>query len=209
MRLRSVLLLLSLLGAGAVSGHGLNGSWDLDEAASEDFSDAARAKSDELNAARRERKDAGFARERQARSGQNRFQSQVDATERMIEEDSRSVEWASAPELRIILEAENIRLHADRKVVVLYDGEQRRLLTINPAGRAYSVSGTEITIDEVGRSLTYFEGDTLVIETAAYAGGDLVERYTAAGADRLLQEVTRRESSDGPSVTVRREFRRR
>ncbi|MEQ8231756.1 MAG: hypothetical protein RLW61_15675 [Gammaproteobacteria bacterium] len=186
----------------------LNGTWALDEQASTALEDAAKAFNDELNEQRRNSRRQTFDRDSGGRS-RSRFDGQVRATSEMIAEDMRSLEWGEAPLQRDILTAATLKLYVARKVAVLYDGALKRLLTINPAGRAYSVSGTEVTNDEVGRSLTYLENGQLVIETSVHGGGRMVERYRVEdGGQRLMMKAELQERRDGPWLEFEREFAR-
>ncbi len=202
------LWLLPLASIAAVDG--LNGTWQLDEDASDSLEKASRKLSIKLNAEWRERRENKFTRDQNKPQSKNRFQNQLDATESMINEDSRSIDWGGSDGSRLILESQTIKLYQGRKVVVLYDGKWKRVLTINPAGRAYSVSGTEITTDDLGRVLTFFDkNDSLVIETDAYAAGKLIEIYRLDGSsDRIIQELSVQERKAGPELTMKRYFNR-
>ena len=180
-RLMALAALLST--APAVLAGAVNGTWQLDPAASENLDEAADALNTRLNEEERS-KPQEFER-RSSASGGNRYQAQVDAVQRMIREDNRSRAWGGPPEVREMLSAETLKIYQERKVVILYDSARKRLLRINPAGRAFSYSGTETTDDELGRSLTYLDDDALVVETSVYDGSNLVERFEAvAGLDQ-------------------------
>lgn len=186
----------------------LSGTWILNRAESPEFEEMARLRNEELNVERRENTKQKFARGGQSQSA-NRFQKQADATEKMIREDSRSIEWSGTDELRMILESSTIKLYLGRKVAILYDHEQKRLLTINPAGRAYSVSGTEISTDDIGRTLSFYDKGALVIETSPHIGGKLIEKYELAEDGRQLrQDFTVQERAGGPLLEFQRLFDR-
>jgi hypothetical protein len=202
-----LLVLCAALGAAAVAHAGaVNGTWRLDAAASENLEDVADALNDRLNEKERD-KPQEF--ERRSSSGGNRYQAQVDAVERMIKEDNRSRAWGGPPEVREMLNAQTLKIYQQKKVVILYDGQRKRLLRINPAGRAFSYSGTETTDDELGRSLTYLDDEALVVETQVYDGGNLVERFEVVdGGARLRMTARQRERSAGPWLELTREFTR-
>lgn len=186
----------------------LNGTWLLDQRASDTLAAASKVFNDKLNEQRRRNRRQTFDRTPSERP-RGRFDGQVRATTEMISEDMRSHSWGDAPLQRAILNASTLKLYVARKVAVLYDGELRRLLVINPAGRAYSMSGTEITSDAVGRSLTYLEDGQLVIETKVHGGGRMVERYRADdGGERLVMTAELREDSNIPALTFERVFTR-
>jgi hypothetical protein len=185
----------------------LNGNWTVDEAHSEDLESAGRAFNKARNAEKRSKQKQEFDRSSDGNRTRNKYQAAADATEKMIREDYRSHGWTIADEARPLVEAEAIKLYVARKVAVLYDGDTRRLLTINPGGRAFSVKGQEITHDPLGAALTYFEDDALVIETDLVAGGKLVERY-ALGPDsnRLIQTLRLQDDARGPWLEFAREY---
>ncbi len=186
----------------------LNDTWHLVKDESDDFEDSARVLNDKLNTERRENAADKFGRQAKP-TGSNRFQNQLDATEEMIREDMRAVDWSGSDDQRRILEAKTIKLYQGRKVVILYDGVQKRLLSVNPAGRAYSVSGTELTTDSLGRSLTFFDDGALVIETTVQNGGKLIETYRLAATEaRMSQQLSVQERPGGPILEMTRLFER-
>ncbi len=189
---------------------GLNGTWQLVKDESQDFEDAADEVNDEINRKRRE-EESGFNRQRSGtNSGRaNRFQGQMDATQQMINEDGRSIDWGSPVEIRQLMVARSLRLYQARKVVLIYDGERKRTLAINPAGRAFSISGTEINQDDIGRTLAYFEDDALVVETEIHTGGRLTERFAYQDEpERLRVLVTREIRKGGDRLEFVRVFER-
>lgn len=188
----------------------LNGTWALDEEASQNLDDVAREFNRGQNERERRKEKQGFSRdEMTTNSGGNRYDKQMRATTRMIREDNRSKVWDVADNARLLLEAESIRLYESRKVAVLYGSDAKRLLTVNPAGRAYSASGTQITRDQFGRSLTYRDGEAIVIETDLVSGDRLVERFVPdSEADRMMMEIRLQEGARGPWLEFVRVFDR-
>jgi hypothetical protein len=189
----------------------LNGTWAVDEELSTTLEAAGAAFNDELNEARRRNKRQTFDRSNSnSRRTRGRFDQQVAATSEMIAEDMRSIKWGDTVMQQDMLNASTIKLYIARKVAVLYGGSLKRLLTINPAGRAYSVSGTEVTNDAVGRSLTYLEDGQLVIETSVHGGGRMVERFRYdAARERLVMKAELQERRDGPWLDFERVFEQR
>lgn len=183
---------------------GVSGTWQLDAGASDDFDDAADALNDRLNEEKRENKKQQFMDTSSQRT-RSRFQAQADASEKMIREDLRSLDWQTDLDVVAIANARTLRIHHGSKVVMLYDKDFRRLLTINPAGRSFSYRGTEVTQDDVGTTLTYEEDGVLVIETDLYDGGRLVERYVTEDS-RLRQSLNYRQQSTGPVLKLERVF---
>ncbi|MEQ8664041.1 MAG: hypothetical protein RLW62_24755 [Gammaproteobacteria bacterium] len=201
-------MILLLHAAICSANEALNGTWTLDAAASATLEEAGAAYSEELNERRRRNQRQTFDRDA-GRTPRNRFDGQVQATTEMIEEDMRSHVWGDTPAQHDILGAATLKLYVARKVAVLYDGTLKRLLTINPAGRAYSVSGTEVTNDTVGRSLTYLEDAQLVIETSVHGGGRMTERYRVEDdGRRLVMQAELQESRSGPRLEFERVFTR-
>ena len=193
----------------AADATGMNGEWVLDADVSENLKDTARKRNDALNVEWRNKRENKFSKDQHKAKGTNRFQNQLDATERMIGEDSRSLDWSGSVEVHRILESKSIKLYRARKIAILYDGKQKRLLKVNPSGRAYSVKGTEITDDEVGSSLTYFDDDYLVIETSPPVGGQLIERYHLDDSqNQMVQELSIEERPGGPTLEFARRFNR-
>ena len=175
--LACVLLGMRPLDAGALTAvDGLNGHWQIDEDRSDDFDDAAKQFNKDLNESIRRNSEQKF---HDPNKGQKRgqFDGQAYATLEMIREDARSISWDVSDEVRAILEADSIKLYQARKCAVLYGNKLKRLLTVNPKGKAYSVSGEEITSDDVGSSVTYVENGALVIDTDLLEGDELQERY--------------------------------
>ena len=84
------------------------------------------------------------------------------------------------------------------------------MLKINPSGRAYSYSGTEVTDDYLGRSLTYFDGGVLVIETTGRTGMEFVEKYRVAEeTGQLIQALEIEDDRHTHTLTMTRYFDRK
>ncbi len=207
LRLTLCVLALLLMAGAAAATPVLNGTWQLDEEASDDVAEAGRAYAAALNEARRAAKGKQFDDNKP--TSNNRFQAQADAALEMIREDARSDDWYADPDVVAIADARSIKIYVSRRIAILYDGEHRRLLTINPSGRAFSVRGTEITDDDFGRSLSYIEDQAMVIETTLHVGGKLVERYELdGGEDRLRMTIGYRQRASSPELQLERFYRR-
>lgn len=201
-------LIVVLLMTPACLANALNGTWTLDEAASDDVDEAGRAFNKELNELERERTKQKFDRDQRTRAG-NKYDEQRLATEALIREDHRSRNWDIPEDVRTLVETPSLKLYQGRKVAILYGEAAKRLLTINPAGRAFSVSGTQITRDEFGRALTYVDGEAVVVETDLTSGDRLVERFeTADGGSRLVYTVRFQLAARGPWLEFQRLFDR-
>lgn len=204
-----ILFLWLLLGADGLSANPLNGTWQLDAAASDTLEEAAAALNAYLKEEYRRNKEQKFAKDEQVSTRGNRFLAQQRATAMMIRENDFDIDWGGPPEVREMLGAATIKLYQASKAVILYDGTRRRLLAINPAGRAYSVKGTELTTDEIGRSLTFVEDGALVVETDIYNGDKIVERFeSVAGSDVLTLTIRLQEGRRSPWLEFERVFNR-
>jgi hypothetical protein len=192
----------------AAAPEAFNGTWLLDAERSQEFEEAGREFNKRLNEEERSKRKQEFERPQTASNPtRNRFQAQADAAIEMIKEDHRSNAWSVPDNAEPLIGAASIKLYVARKIAVLYDGGIRRLLTINPGGRAFSLRGSEITDDEIGRSLTYFEDEALIIETEFGVGGRLVERYSVAGdGARLVATLRVQEAARGPWLEFVREY---
>lgn len=207
-RLLSVLMLLLVCAVARAEPAALNGLWQLDADNSENIEDAGTTLNEKLKEEYRRKGSQKFKRDTY-QGGGNKYANAARATEEFIREDGPTYTWALADDCTAIVAGERLKLYVSDKVIVLYGTALRRLLTINPAGRAYSVRGTEFTDDAVGRSLTYTEGDTLIIETELRSGSKLVERFAqGASPDVLVQSLRVQQDSRGPWLEFKRQFTR-
>ncbi len=69
---------------------------------------------------------------------------------------------------------------------IVYDGELPRMVIPNPNGRVFSASGDELVVDTLGHTLSYWEGQVLVIESDPPAGGKVIERLDVQDSPRQL-----------------------
>jgi hypothetical protein len=202
-------LALAVFGAETVSATPLNGTWTVDEASSVTLESAAAARNKELKEEYRRNKKQKFSKDEQRNRSGDRFRAQLTATEGMIRENDLDIDWGGPPEVRKMLAARTIKLYQGSKAVILYDGDRRRLLAINPAGKAYSVSGMELNEDEIGRSLAFVEDGALVVETDIYNGDRVIERFECAeGSNEMTLQVRLQEGRRSPWLEYERVFRR-
>lgn len=203
-----VLIACSLAAPARAAPEDFNGNWTVDEARSQDFETAGREFNKTLNEEVRRKRKQEFDRTSSADNRtRNKFQAAADATEEMIREDNRSNSWVVPQDAEPLVGAQTLKLYVARKVAVLYDGSTRRLLTINPGGRSFSLRGSEITSDEIGRALTYFDAGALVIESEFNGGGKLIERYVVDPAQgRLVVTLRVQELPRGPWLEFVREY---
>jgi hypothetical protein len=187
----------------------LNGNWVLDAESSDNFDDAGKRANEEAARIQREKKDQKFARDEQKPLSGSRFARQAMSTDMMIREDARSEVWDPPDLVRIMVDAEVVKLYSARKLAILYDAEVRRLLQLNEGGRYYSVSGRELTSDDIGRALAYADDGAIVVETDLIAGGKLIERFELDEAtDRLMVTFKLQQRGTGPWVEFVRFFTR-
>ena len=189
----------------------LSGDWALDEELSDEFNAASKALNKAIKKARRkaESENQKFDTGSKPRE-RNRYDSQVRATEAQIKDSTAEKYWGGPAAQNLIFQTHTIKFYVGRKVVILYDNSQKRLLTINPSGRAYSYSGTEVTNDYVGRSLTYFDGDVLVVETTGTTGMEFIEKYRVAEeTGQLVQSLEIEDDRHDHTLTMTRYFDRK
>ena len=194
---RIVPLLLALTGAlcyvsfTLADPRAFNGTWTLNATDSQTFEVAG----EELNKAllRELRLERTYEMDgRPSKSSSKHVgKSSHDQSIELLRHDERPVPWEAADELAQMLEAESIKLYYARKFAILYGAERKRLLTVNLAGRSFSVKGTTVTKDDIGTSLAYLEDGAIVIETDTRWHDKLVERFEL------------NETSDHLRVTIR------
>ena len=189
-----------------------NGTWTLNEEASQTFKEAGKVRNKELLAERRIEHKKEFDRSPGTPSGRGQtggIASHAEASMRMMREDERPPVWEATDEVAQMLEAESIKLYYARKIAILYGAERKRLLTVNPAGRSFSVKGSSITKDEIGTSLTYLEDETIVIETNTRWRDKLIERFELNDtSDHLLVTIRMQQIGQGPWLEYVRVFNR-
>lgn len=146
------------------------GSWVLDEAASDSVEER-------------------FKHFRKAKRGGFRDGGIGGKPDRAGSRRKRSAEDDAAPRgsLRDLVAAARLSIAGREHVSIVYDGRITREFEPNPNGRVYSASGDELVVDRFGYTLSFWEGDVLVIETTTRRGLDIVERYRV---DRAAQRLT-------------------
>ena len=168
----------------------LSGHWQLLGKVSDDFKKSSKKLNAQIMKDRRLAASENQTFDRKKPKERNKYQAQRRATERQINDNSVNKYWGGPDEQMQILQAKEVKIHIGRKIIVLYDSSLKRLLTINPQGRAYSYSGTEVTRDMVGDSLTYAADKNLIIETSGVTGIEFSERYYLdPETQNLVQEL--------------------
>ena len=69
---------------------------------------------------------------------------------------------------------------------IVYDSELPRTVIPNPGGRIFSAKGDELVVDTLGHTLSYWEGQVLVLESDPPSGGKVVERLEVQDNPRQL-----------------------
>lgn len=82
--------------------------------------------------------------------------------------------------IRQMVSAGELEISQSDTVTIVYENDIARILRPNPAGRVYTASGKELSADDVGDTLTFWDKTTLVVETRSHQGGMLTERFDAA-----------------------------
>lgn len=152
----------------------LSGSWVLDEAASDSIKER-------------------FKHFRKSKRGGFRDGGIGGKTDRAGSGRKRSADDDAAPRgsVRDLVSAARLSIAGREHVSIVYDDRITRELEPNPNGRVYSASGDELVVDRFGYTLSFWEGDVLVIETTTRRGLDIVERYRVdRAAKRLTVEIS-------------------
>lgn len=136
---------------------GVQGSWQLNDAASDSFKEKFKA------IAKRPR--GGFRQGALDNSDSRSWKRDL-ADQRARFERAQRV--ASAARLDIIGHTE---------ITLTYDGEITRHLVASPNGRVYSASGQELVEDALGFTLTFWSNGVLVIETMTDREIKITETY--------------------------------
>jgi hypothetical protein len=107
------------------------------------------------------------------------------------EQWQHSKELVHAGALQRVLESENLEIitQAEGYLFIYADGFERPVVP-SPAGRVFTASGDELVKTEIGYTLAYREGDTLVLETRIERGGEMFERITIDADNRLRIHIT-------------------
>lgn len=187
-----------------------NGTWVLDGEESQNLKDAGKERNKELLQERRLKHKQEFDRSSGTPSGKHGGMiAHAGAVDKMIREDQRPLPWEVTEEIEAVIEAESIKLYYARKIAILYGRERKRLLTVNPSGRSFSVSGSAITKDDIGTSMTYLEDGSIVIETDTRWRDKMIERFTLNDtSEQLLVTIRLQQVGQGPWLEYVRVFDR-
>ncbi|MGE0485450.1 MAG: hypothetical protein AB7Q81_15005 [Gammaproteobacteria bacterium] len=183
-RVRTALLLLGFVtalraptapAAEPVAGAALAGHWQFDEARSDDVEDAFEGK---LKRSRYPT-PGGMVREGERPNNQdiqqmNYWDAIRDSRERRSQKDLSRLGTVYP-----LLTATRLDIaRAEAGYTFTYDALLPRRVLPNPNGRVYSAKGDELVADTIGYTLSYWEGETLVLETDPPDGGRYIEHVT-------------------------------
>ena len=74
---------------------------------------------------------------------------------------------------------------------ITYDINLPRSVRPNPDGKVFSAKGDELLQDTFGYNLSYWENDSLYVETDAPEGGKVIEKFTVRENPHQLEYVVR------------------
>lgn len=193
--LKSLCVMCWLLILGGLSSPGfaapdLSGRWVLNEEQSDDAHErlqgltVIRSKPRSITAAERER--AGMTR-------QMRVYDEV----QLAKERRQIGQEADVGELARVLNAEVLAIAAiEGGFELTYDTAFTRTLKPRPGGARYSAKGDEFVADEIGRSMVYWRGNMLVVETLLAPRGTMTEEISLKTAGKQLRIHTMMRNPD-------------
>lgn len=184
-----LLLVAALLPSGplqAAPPADLTGSWRLNEEDSDDSRERLqgltilRTQPRSLVQAQRDREEAGMTRQQQVYD-----EMQLAKERKLINQE------AEVGGLGEIIHTETLQLSADgTNVTVTYDGGLVRVLAPRPGGARYSAKGDEFVETGIGRSMVYWRGKELVIETLLAPRGTMIETLGLRKDGRQIEVQT-------------------
>lgn len=184
-----MLLTVALLQSGPLSAAppaDLTGSWRLNEEDSDDSRERLqgltilRSQPRSVVQAQRDREEAGMTRQQQVYD-----EMQLAKERKLINQE------ADVGGLGEIIHTASLQLSADATTVtVTYDGGLVRVLAPRPGGARYSAKGDEFVETGIGRSMVYWRGKQLLIETLLAPRGTMIEALSLRKDGRQLEVQT-------------------
>lgn len=184
-----MLLTVALLQSGPLSAAppaDLTGSWRLNEEDSDDSRERLqgltilRSQPRSVVQAQRDREEAGMTRQQQVYD-----EMQLAKERKLINQE------ADVGGLGEIIHTASLQLSADATTVtVTYDGGLVRVLAPRPGGARYSAKGDEFVETGIGRSMVYWRGKQLLIETLLAPRGTMIETLSLRKDGRQLEVQT-------------------
>lgn len=191
MRLRHCLLICLLLLATAVSAAPvLSGRWAIDPERSDDVEERLQG----LSVIRAQPKPVVQAeRDRTGMSRQARVYDEL----QLAEERKRIRAVADVGDLTRVLHTATLAIAESAGALdVTYEGGFTRHLVPRAGGPRYSAKGDEFAPDELGRSMVYWRGDMLVVETMLAPRGRMTEEFLLKPGTPSLRVHTRISNPD-------------
>ena len=164
----------------------LTGGWQLNEEDSDDSRERLqgltilRSQARSVVQAQRDREEAGMTRQQQVYD-----EMQLAKERKLINQE------ADVGNLGEIIHTTQLKLEADATTVTItYDGGLVRVLAPRPGGARYSAKGDEFVETGIGRSMVYWRGKQLVIETLLAPRGTMIETLGLRKDGRQLEVQT-------------------
>jgi len=178
--LLSCLLTVGVWPSGGVAAPDPSGRWVVNEDDSDDSHErmqgltVIRSRSKSLTEAQRDRE------------GLNRQSAVYD--EIQLAKERRAIKQeANVGDLNSVLHTQTLAIEPiDGGYTVTYDGGFRRTLKPRPGGPRYSAKGDEFVPDEIGRSMVYWRGSQLVVETLLAPRGTMTEEISVTSTPRRI-----------------------
>ena len=181
-----LLFALWLLSSGVAYAGPLGGAWTLDK----DASDKPEKELKGLVVYRPfHRHSAAEARD----TTESRYWEQQE----LVEKNRVQGAVADVGPIQQVLDATQLQIEDDgNKVRLVYDGHLRREFVPGDGGPVYSAKGVEYQTDDIGQSLAWREGASLVIETMLAPRGKMHEVLKPEGGSRRLSMTVTIENPD-------------
>jgi hypothetical protein len=162
----------------------LSGQWVLDKKASDDAEDAFDGKLRRLPFPTPQPNSPQHRRETTVERAQSDYWAQLRETE-----ERRSMKnLGRIGTIYPLLLATRFNIDVrDDGYLFVYDSTLPRVVKPNPAGRIFSARGDELVVDIFGHTLSYWEGNSLVLETDPPDGGKYLERVHVTASPRRLE----------------------
>jgi hypothetical protein len=188
----------------------LNGNWVLDAEQSESYKDAVRVAKDQIMKQHKRRKQQQLRASGGTSTTGNKYFEQEQRSRQVDARDTVDVDWSLPVQLQTVMEAKTLKIYQARMCAMLYDKKLKRLFAINPDGKSYSAKGEDFAQrDDIGSTVGYFEGQTLVIDTDIKGGDRLLERIKLdESSDQLVVETRYRRTDLARTLQYKRVFRR-
>lgn len=179
-----LLLTLLLLAMEVTAAPAISGRWTIDPEHSDDVAERLQG----LSVIRAQAKPVVQAeRDRTGMSRQARVYDEL----QLAEERKRIRAVADVGDLTRVLHTSTLAINTSGDALdVTYEGGFTRRLAPRAGGPRYSAKGDEFVPDELGRSMVYWRGDTLVVETMLAPRGRMTEEFSLKSGSQALRVHT-------------------